>query len=138
MKIGKPPVGSQWIHVFDRGGDNFEAMCRIKRIDCIIRAAQLQRKVLNQENQTVKLKSLLDQGEVLGTYELHLRLLQRELQRLKYQHFALPSRAKGRKPVAERLWNNVIVDERGRCERSRCPPRECKPVLWGLAYELTG
>ena len=32
--IGSAPEGANWIHVFDRGGDNFEAMCRIRQAGC--------------------------------------------------------------------------------------------------------
>lgn len=47
-QAGSPPAGSQWVHVFDRGGDNFESMCHIvvQRSDWVIRASKLNRKVL--------------------------------------------------------------------------------------------
>lgn len=74
-QVGSPPKGSRWIHVFDRGGDNFEAMCHIhlSKCDWIIRAAKLNRKVIDENNQPVKLASLLNGGKHLGDYTLHLR-----------------------------------------------------------------
>ena len=74
-KIGPPPASSQWIHVFDRGGDNFEALCHIikNRCDWVIRAAKMNRKVLDQRVKQVKLSEAIEQAKELGTYELHLR-----------------------------------------------------------------
>ena len=73
--IGHAPQGSQWIHVFDRGGDNFEAMCHIHLTgnDWVIRAAKLQRNVLNENSETVRLKDALEAARVLGGYQLSLR-----------------------------------------------------------------
>jgi hypothetical protein len=58
---GAPPQGSQWIHVFDRGGDNFEAMCHIRKTGCdwIIRAAKLDRKVSLPTGERVSLEQAL-------------------------------------------------------------------------------
>lgn len=74
-QVGSAPQGSQWIHVFDRGGDNFEAMCHIKMQCCdfVIRASKLNRNVINQQGETVALKSAIEQGRVLGSYERNLR-----------------------------------------------------------------
>lgn len=74
-QIGSPPEGSQWIHVFDRGGDYFEAMCHIHLAKCdwIIRASKLNRTVIDQGGQTTTLKKALAKGRVLGSYELSLR-----------------------------------------------------------------
>lgn len=74
-QVGPAPEGCQWIHVFDRGGDNFEAMCHIRLTGCdwVIRAAKLQRNVVDQSGKAVPLKTALEQARVLGSYELHLR-----------------------------------------------------------------
>lgn len=74
-QIGPAPQGSQWIHVFDRGGDNFEAMCHIKKTgtDCIIRAAKLNRIVLNQSGEKVSLNEACQDAQLLGSYTLNLR-----------------------------------------------------------------
>ena len=74
-KVGQPPEGSQWIHVFDRGGDNFEAICHIQqnRCDWLIRASKLNRNVINSEGKEVTLSAAIHRAEVLGTYELNLR-----------------------------------------------------------------
>lgn len=73
--IGSAPQGSQWIHVFDRGGDNFEAMCHITLTACdyVIRAAKFQRNVINQAGEKVPLGEAIKDTGLLGSYELNLR-----------------------------------------------------------------
>lgn len=73
--VGLPPQGSQWIHIFDRGGDNFEAMCHIRLNNCdwVIRAAKLQRNVINENGEKVPLRSALEEVRVVGSYKLNLR-----------------------------------------------------------------
>jgi len=74
-KVGAAPDGSQWIHVFDRGGDNFEAMCHIRLTECdwIIRAAKLERNVITESGKKMPLKKAIDSAKLLGCYELDLR-----------------------------------------------------------------
>lgn len=74
-QIGSPPEGCQWIHVFDRGGDNFEAMCHIRLTGCdwVIRASKLSRKVITETGEQVALQDALHDARQLGSYELNLR-----------------------------------------------------------------
>lgn len=74
-QIGSAPPGSQWIHVFDRGGDNFEAMCHLQLsgCDCIIRAAKLNRQVTTESGEKLALSKALEGARVLGSYDLELR-----------------------------------------------------------------
>jgi hypothetical protein len=74
-KVGEAPEGSQWIHVFDRGGDNFEAMCHIKLTanDWIIRASKLSRNVFTDDAKKMPLKDAIAEATELGSYELELR-----------------------------------------------------------------
>lgn len=74
-QVGSPPEGCQWIHVFDRGGDNYESMCHLAQSGCdwIVRAAQLQRNVLDGDSQSKTLAEVTDGAELLGSYELNLR-----------------------------------------------------------------
>lgn len=60
-QVGTPPEGSQWIHVFDRGGDNFEAMCHIRLTGCdwVIRASKIKRKVITEAGEQVALDEAL-------------------------------------------------------------------------------
>lgn len=73
--VGQQPEQSTWIHIFDRGGDNFEALCHIVQKDCgwVIRAAQLQRKIITADGQQLPLREAMASAKHLGTYELQLR-----------------------------------------------------------------
>jgi hypothetical protein len=75
QQVGPPPEGCQWIHVFDRAGDNFEAMCYLvqNRCDWIIRCGQLHRNVINSQQEYVTISEVVDQADFLGSYELSLR-----------------------------------------------------------------
>ncbi|MFO0905334.1 MAG: hypothetical protein U0939_20165 [Pirellulales bacterium] len=46
--IGKPAEGVQFIHVMDRGADNFEVYCHMLRQNCdwVVRASHLKRKII--------------------------------------------------------------------------------------------
>jgi len=74
-QVGPSRAKSHWTYVFDRGGDNFDAMCRIQKQGChwIIRAGKLNRKVIDSTSKMVYLRDAIRQVTVLGTYELSLR-----------------------------------------------------------------
>lgn len=74
-EVGPAPQGSQWIHVFDRGGDNFEEICHVQQSGCdwVIRAAKLQRKVITQDGEKMPLSEALEKSRHLGNYQLSLR-----------------------------------------------------------------
>ncbi len=75
-QVGKPPAGTSFVHVFDRGGDNFEVYCHLlqQQSDWVIRASKLSRYVLAGEaEELMQLKDYLPQLQKLGTYTLSLR-----------------------------------------------------------------
>ncbi len=74
-QVGPAPEGSQWIHVFDRGGDHFEALCHIQLTgaDWVVRAAKLNRNVFNQNGEKVSLHVACEETTHLGGYTLDLR-----------------------------------------------------------------
>lgn len=74
-QVGPPPEDSQWIHVFDRGGDNFEAMCQTNLIgaDWVIRASKLNRKVIDSNGEKIELSEAVDKATKLGTFSMNLR-----------------------------------------------------------------
>jgi hypothetical protein len=75
-QIGKPQEDTQFVHVFDRGGDNFEVYCRLleNNGDWVIRAAKMNRYVLaGDSEERMTLKKFLPQLKLLGTYTLALR-----------------------------------------------------------------
>ena len=73
-QIGRPPQGARYIHVFDRGGDQFELYCHILRTGAswVGRAAQLKRKIRTPEGEDLKLAAYLEQLPVRGIYTLEV------------------------------------------------------------------
>ena len=75
-QIGKTPEDTQFVHVFDRGGDNFEVYCHLLKNngDWVIRAAKMNRYVLaGDSEERMPLKKFLPQLKVLGNYTLAIR-----------------------------------------------------------------
>jgi hypothetical protein len=73
-QIGPPPEGVRWVHVMDRGADNFEVYChcRQQQADWVVRVTQKQRSAL-VNGQSMSLKQHLRTLPSCGTYELRLR-----------------------------------------------------------------
>ena len=140
-QVGEAPEGSQWIHVFDRGGDNFEAICHIKLMknDWVIRASKLQRNVFTEDGRKVKLNEAILESRTLGSYELNLRsrpgvaarCAKIELSTVRVT-FPLPSQySKWVKAcgITELTMNVVIVEEVN-------PPKGVTPIRWVLLTSL--
>jgi hypothetical protein len=75
-QIGKPQNEAEYVHVFDRGGDNFEVYCRLLQNDghWVIRASKMNRYVLvGESEERMPLKDYLPQLQTLGQYTLSLR-----------------------------------------------------------------
>ena len=75
-QVGPPPENVEWVHVLDRGGDNFEVYCHLlqQRSEWVVRAAKLNRYVLAGDDEVrMKLSEYLPKLDVLGTYTLSLR-----------------------------------------------------------------
>ncbi|MEK6216679.1 MAG: IS4 family transposase [Boseongicola sp.] len=74
-QVGPPPQDAQFIHVFDRGADNFEVFCRLglNRDDWVVRASSLHRLVVAPNREQIVLKEYLSTLSLAGTYELNLR-----------------------------------------------------------------
>lgn len=73
-RIGPPPPEVRWIHVCDRGADDFEVMCKALHNNCgfVIRASRLQRKVLTPDGRPLKLAERMDELPACGTREIHV------------------------------------------------------------------
>lgn len=75
-QIGKPQNEAEYVHVFDRGGDNFEVYCRLLKNhgQWVIRASKMSRYILAGESEErMPLKDYLPQLQTLGHYTLSLR-----------------------------------------------------------------
>jgi len=75
-QVGPPPENVQWVHVLDRGGDNFEVYCHLlqQRSGWVVRAAKLNRYVLaGTGGVRMMLSEYFPKLRLLGKYTLSLR-----------------------------------------------------------------
>jgi hypothetical protein len=73
--VGPPPDGVRWVHVMDRGADNFEVYCHCweQRSDWVARVTQKQRKVIVPDEKKMVLNEYPKTLPLAGEYELYLR-----------------------------------------------------------------
>lgn len=140
-QVGAAPEGSQWIHVFDRGGDFFEAMCRIKLTgnEWVIRASKLVRKVINSRGAEVKLSEAVEEATTLGSFTMDLRSTPRHAARtaklmvytceVTFPKPEYRSQWMRECPIKALTMNVVIAKEVD-------PPKGNKPICWVILTSL--
>jgi hypothetical protein len=91
-RVGPPGEGVHWVHVMDRGADNFEVYChcREQHADWVVRVTQKGRNVIVGDGTTMPLSKHLKSLPLAGAYELQLRA-----------HGAQPARGHRKKRVAQ-------------------------------------
>jgi len=74
-QVGQAPEGVRWVHVMDRGADNFEVYChcREQHTDWVVRVTQKQRTMIVPDGPSMPLNHYLKTLPLAGTYELQLR-----------------------------------------------------------------
>lgn len=74
-EIGPPPEGTKWIHVCDRGADDFEVFHHALQQNCsfVIRASKLNRLILAPDGRRLKVDEYLRQLSVRGSHEITVR-----------------------------------------------------------------
>ena len=74
-QVGPPPPTARWVHVMDRGADDFEVFCRARRVgaDWIGRLKSRNRLVRDAAGAEMPLSDVLAAGAVAGGYALTLR-----------------------------------------------------------------
>jgi len=141
-QVGPPPEEVQWVHVLDRGGDNFEVYCHLlkQRSQWVVRAAKLNRYVLTgTDDVRMKLFEYLPKLGLLCTYTLSLRARPRQpareaklevrVGRIKVPrpHHASPwVKQLQQPPIAMNVVEVVEVD----------PPEGATPIRWVLLTSL--
>ena len=73
-RVQSTVAGVRFIHLCDRGADNFDVFAHLfrKGDSWVIRAAQLTRKVRTSEGTLVKLSEVMNTAPVMGTYKLYV------------------------------------------------------------------
>lgn len=71
-QVGSPPPGATWLHVCDRGADDYEVFCRAFRQNCgwVIRACRLNRQIVSDKQTRITLKEHLASQPVRGRQTL--------------------------------------------------------------------
>jgi hypothetical protein len=74
-QVGPPPATAQWVHVMDRGADDFEVFCRAQRMgaDWIGRVKSRHRLIRDQDGRERPLSDVVAAAAVAGGYTLELR-----------------------------------------------------------------
>lgn len=74
-RVGPSPAEARFIHVCDRGADNFDVYCHLLQQSAgwVIRAAQLKRQVRNAAGGEGSLDDAVRAAPLQGTYELQVR-----------------------------------------------------------------
>jgi hypothetical protein len=140
-QVGSAPDGSQWIHVFDRGGDYFEAMCRVKltKNDWVIRASKLNRKVMNDRGEKVTLTEAIKEATELGTFSMELRSTPRHAARtanLTVSYCEVTFLAPARKSPWLRQCPLKALKMRVVIAREMNPPNGNRAICWVILTSL--
>src|SRR3954447_3811966 len=74
-QVGTPASATRWVHVLDRGADNFDVYChcREQRSDWVVRASMLHRKVTGPGGDATAVRDLAASSPEAGGYTLQLR-----------------------------------------------------------------
>jgi Transposase DNA-binding/Transposase Tn5 dimerisation domain len=74
-RVGPAPEGARFVHICDRGADNFDVYCHLleQQAGWVIRAAQLQRRVSDEQGRERSLEKVLHEESPIGGYELEVR-----------------------------------------------------------------
>jgi hypothetical protein len=137
-RVGRAPEGARFIHVCDRGADNFDVFCHLleQKAGWVIRAAQLKRRVRDDANRECSLEDALLGQAVLGSYKMkvpanHDQQARTAQMEIRYARFVMPRPKTG----ISRYVRDCGVEEipMGAVEtREVNPPRGVTPMRWVL------
>lgn len=142
QQIGPPPAGAQFVHVFDRGGDDFEVFCRLRenRGDWVVRASSLHRKIVCPDGDRRKLSDYMATLPVAGSYDLDLRA--RPGQRARTAHLEVRFGAfRMPRPQHQSAYVKALGPEPLEMTvvwvKETKPPRGKQPIEWVLYTSLS-
>jgi hypothetical protein len=136
-QIGPAPEGVRFVHVVDRGGDQFELYCHMTRHNTgwVARACQLTRNILATDHRRIALADYLAGLPVAGAYRLELPANQKQAARTanmevhfgpltipRPQHVSAWVKQSGIEEIT--MW---VVET-----REMDPPQGTKPARWVL------
>jgi Transposase DNA-binding/Transposase Tn5 dimerisation domain len=141
VQIGSPPSGTSWVHVVDRGADDFEFFyhCQQTRTEWVARAKNLNRIIITPEGGETPLRSYLGTLPEAGRYTLNLRARPNQPARtaklvIAFRALSMPTPRlkspflKQVKPVAIPMWVVWV--------REVDAPKGVDPIQWVLYTSL--
>jgi hypothetical protein len=137
-RIGAPPPGVKWIHVCDRGADDYEVFLRALHHGCglVIRAGRLNRKVQTPAGRTLSLQEFLDELPAQGRREVAVKATAQQPARtarveLRFGEVVLPLPTV-KTPWMREHWPSQPLRLRVVELRETSPPAGCQPIRWVL------
>lgn len=137
-RVGPPPTDARFIHICDRGGDNFDVYCHLleQRAGWVIRASQLKRLVHDNEGCEQSLEQMLADQQAVGSYELEVRANQDQpartaLLEVRSVRLVMPRPRSGVSRYA-RMRGVTEIPMWAVEVREVCPPRGVEPLRWVL------
>jgi hypothetical protein len=137
-RVGRAPQAARFIHLGDRGADNFDNFCHLleQQAGWVIRAAQLKRVVRDEGNGPCSLEDALRGQAVVGSYELkvpanHDQPARTAHMEVRYGWIVMPRPKAGISPYVracgvEEIPMGVVET------REVNPPRGVTPLRWIL------
>lgn len=137
-RIGAPPTGVKWIHVCDRGADDYEVFLRALLQSCefVIRAAKLHRKIETLDGRAMTVAEFLDELPPCGERDVAVKGRFKHPARvarvaLRYGEIRMPlpkvTTAWIREHRPSELLRVRVVEL-----REISPPKNCQPIRWVL------
>lgn len=140
-QVGPPSQKCQYVYVFDRGGDNFEAFCHLveNRSDWVVRANQMNRNVIGPDQQKQPLKEAVKNARYVGSYELKLRSRPGQSARVAKLDVSVVS-VKFPVPQVVSAYVKSLspepIEMQVVCVQERDAPKGVKPLRWVLLTSL--
>lgn len=137
-QVGPPPEGVKWLHVCDRGADDYEVYCHayLNRCGWVVRACRLNRIIQTPAGELTTLEEHLDLQPVRGLQTLEVPATTKRTARtaqleLRYAALSLP------KPQVTNAWIRQHAPEQPLAmwvvELIEIdPPADAEPVRWVL------
>lgn len=139
--VGRPAPDVEFIHVLDRGADNFEVYCHCleQQVGWVVRVTQQERKIITPAGECLPLREYLNALPLSGCYELSLRARPGQAARtanLQVRHGALrvPPPAH-RSPYVQRL-NPDAIEMHVIQVVEMDAPKEVEPIEWIVLTSL--
>jgi hypothetical protein len=140
-QVGPPAAATTWVHVLDRGADNFDVYChcRQQRSDWVVRASMLHRKVADPDGGETTARDLAASSPEVGGFTLQLRARPKQAARrarlmVRFAAMTMPvpwHKSRYVRQVAATsvpMWLVVVTEV-------DCP-RGTKPIEWVLYTSL--